>query len=185
MRRTGRWWYVPAVVAAVAAGCAPESVQRASFAMDEGYRRFSEAYLELDPVKVAALYTEDALYLQPNGDMVRGRAAITTIFADFFRGLRQSGREARIFFTSVDRRISGPLGYDVGYYDLVILVQGEVTGRDRGKFVTVWKRGPYGAWRIHVDGYSAAPQAGGRVPDAVDVEPEGSDSVIADTVIGQ
>lgn len=178
MRRRGARWLVSLLVAAAAAGCAPEPEQRASWAMDDGYRRFSEAYLELDAAKVGALYTADALYLPPGGDMVRGRPAITAIFADFFRALRERGRAPRIFFTSVDRRISGPLAYDVGYYELVTLAGGEVVGRDRGKFTTVWRRGPYGAWRIHVDSYSEAPQT--RPAITTPVEP-----ALSDTMPGQ
>lgn len=151
------------VTAAGLGACAAESAQQASRAIDEAYGRFSDAYLRLDANAVGALYTEDALYLEPGGDIVRGRAAIVEGFADFFRSVRERGREARIFFESVDRRVSGPVAYDVGYYDLLSHLSGEAVSRSRGKFVTVWKRGPYGNWRIHVDSYNQAP-----LPDVVD-----------------
>ncbi len=46
---------------------------QASAAIDSVYQRFSAAYRMLNADSVAVLYTEDALYLQPRGDMVRGR----------------------------------------------------------------------------------------------------------------
>ena len=49
------------------------------------YERFGQAYKRLDPDRAASLYTEDALYLPPGGDVRRGRAAIHETFESFFK----------------------------------------------------------------------------------------------------
>ena len=140
----------------VGARSAPGQVDPATAAaLDAGYDRFVAAYAAADPDLVAAVYTEDALYLAPERDVVRGRAAIREIFAAFLDPFRERGEPGPVVaFEIVDRAVSGDLAYDVGYY---ILGREGSERRSRGKFVVVWKRGADGAWRIHADGYSGVP----------------------------
>lgn len=136
-------------------------------AIDSVYHRFSVAYTLLDPDSVAELYTEDALYLPAAGDVIRGRPAIRTNFANFFGSVRESGRQVRISFVTLDRRTGSDLAYDVGYYTLESGPPGATPAVSRGKFATVWRRGLDGTWRIHVDAFSPAPPEPG---------PEGADT---------
>lgn len=74
------------------------------------------------------------------------------------RCIRESGGTARISFESVARRASGDLAYDVGYYTLQVeRADGTLRAPNRGKFTTVWERGPDGRWRIRIDSFSPAP----------------------------
>lgn len=140
------------------AACGREqSEEEISQAMDAVYARFSEGYATLDANVVGSLYTDDALYLAPEGDIDRGRADIAAGFHEFFERLRQQGRAARISFSSVDRGADDDVAYDIGYYELVTVAGRDTVGRSRGKFATVWKRGDDGAWRIHADSYSSVP----------------------------
>jgi uncharacterized protein (TIGR02246 family) len=121
--------------------------------IDGVYEQFAAAYDRLDPEAVAALYTEEALYLAPGSDVRRGRAAIRDVFAGFFDWVRGRPGGVAIRFEILARRVSGDLAYDVGYYRLRSRgPEGE--SEDRGKFVVVALRGADGAWRFAVDGYS-------------------------------
>lgn len=129
-----------------------------SAAMDAAYERFTRAYHLAEPDSVVALYTDDALYLPAGGDVRRGKETLRGEFA-FLDSIRESGGKALIEFESVDRGASGDLAYDIGYYRLrVARGDGTTTDPSRGKFATVWKRGADGAWRIHVDSFSPAPE---------------------------
>jgi uncharacterized protein (TIGR02246 family) len=125
--------------------------------MDSVYAAFSAGYAALDATAVADLYTADARYLAPGGEIRHGRDAIATNFADFFERTRAAGQRLEIRFDSDDRGVSGTMAYDIGYYRLERFAGDSLLGGGRGKFVTVWRRGTDGRWRIHADGYSGAP----------------------------
>lgn len=128
--------------------------------LDAVYARFSQAYAELDPDMVANLYTRDALYLSPSRDIDRGRERIRKNFAGMFQRTRDAGESLRISFDRIDRRVSGDLAYEVGYYTLVRTSASGERKTSRGKFTVVLVRGKEdGTWRFKVDGYSAAPPA--------------------------
>jgi len=122
----------------------------------EPYQRFSAAYATLDAQRVAASYAEDAFYLPPAGDILRGRAAIAERFESRFRKAREQGWTCRITFEFVDRVAAGDIRSDIGYYTIVTSEPGGHTERFRGKFLKVWRRDADGIWRIHADSYSAA-----------------------------
>lgn len=122
--------------------------------LDAHYARFSQAYVALDPDAVANLYTEDAFYLSPGSDIRRGRAAVRQEFASFFASVRSRGDSLRIVFTIVDRKISGGLAAEVGYFDLTSRPNVGEPRTSRGKFVVIWVRGIDGVWRFRTDTYS-------------------------------
>jgi putative oxidoreductase len=138
---------------AVTASPAPSTAEeREAFAAwDAVYESFRRAYGEADAAAVAAVYAEDAFYLGPGRDVVRGRAAIREAFAPFLEGAPPGTYD--VTFEIVEREVSGDLGYEVGRYDLRSR-KAEGEGRSRGKFTVVWKRGADGAWRIQSDTYS-------------------------------
>lgn len=141
---------------------APADEARVSAAMDSVYARFTQAYALGEPDSVLALYTDRPLYLPAGADEVlQGREALRTQFG-FLADAREAGRTLRIRFESVDRGASAGVGYDIGYYLLhAETVDGSPGPASRGKFVTVWLRGPDGRWRIHADGFSPAGGPGG------------------------
>lgn len=129
--------------------------------IDAIYARFSEGYRTLDAAKVAELYTDDASYLAPGRDLLRGRAAIEKSFEEFFADVKERRQRAEISFEVLERETAGSLGYEVGIYTL------RFHGADRqavnrGKFVVV-TRCEEKTCRFQVDGFSSLPP----IPDAV------------------
>lgn len=148
---------LPAALAAQAThrpGAAPHP------GLDAVYAAFSKAYETLDPATVANLYTEDALYLEPQSDVLRGRKAILDNFTGFFGSVREAGSTIRIRFEIVDRQVAGDLATDVGYFTLSRATKDGRDSTSRGKFVVVGKKQADGAWRFHVDSYSGIAEAG-------------------------
>ena len=90
---------------------------------------------------VIALYTSDGRVLPPNAEMASGGDAIRAVFG----GLIDAGIGGEL--TSIETRLSGDIGYDVGTYTL--RVDGEVI--DTGKFIETFQRGDDGEWRITND----------------------------------
>ena len=122
---------------------------------DDRYDRFSAAYASLDPDRIAAMYTDDALYLGPAGEIVRGRAAIRERHAGSSEGNSERRHVRRITFDFIDRVDAGDVRNEVGYYTITTSMPGHAT-TFRGKFVKVWRRASDGVWRIHTDSYSPA-----------------------------
>jgi ketosteroid isomerase-like protein len=115
--------------------------------MDAAYARFSEGYRTADAAMVADLYTDDAFYLQPGSDIMRGRPAVLDFFDSFLGPFRERGEPGPdLSFEILERRIAGPIGYDIGYF-LFASVRA-------GKFTVIWRLDADGVWRIHSDGYS-------------------------------
>ncbi len=122
--------------------------------IDDVYRRFSAAYKNLDAAAVANLYTDDALYLAPDSDVMRGREKILANFSGFFNSVKTGGGSLTISFRILERRVSGDLGYDVGIYTLTQTGANGETRIRRGKFVVVVRRMTNGEWRFQVDAYN-------------------------------
>ena len=149
------------VLALVLAGCAAQADDPArgadQAAIDALYARFSQAYADLDPAAVVALYTDDAYYLPGDDGPIRhGKDALARSFR-FLAQTREAGGRLHIAFRSVDRAIEGDLAYDVGYYRLASTRPDGAERVSVGKFTVVLKRQTDGTWRFHVDSFSDAP----------------------------
>jgi uncharacterized protein (TIGR02246 family) len=128
-------------------------------AIDAVYARFSEAYDQMDPEAVVALYTDDAYYLPgSDGAILHGPDDLRTAFA-FLARTKENGGQLAIAFRSVDRAIDGNLAYDVGYYRLTSQQPDGTARASVGKFTTVLVKGDDGQWRFQVDAFSQAPEA--------------------------
>jgi uncharacterized protein (TIGR02246 family) len=126
--------------------------------LDDIYLRFAEGYKTLDPAAVANLYTENAAYLPPGGDVMKGRQNIAKSFVGFFDSVEQRKGRLQISFRIVQRQVDTKLAYDVGIYTLTSFNDKGESTAGSGKFVVVAKRGEDGIWRFQVDGYSDMPK---------------------------
>jgi uncharacterized protein (TIGR02246 family) len=109
-----------------------------------------------DFATLADLYTEDGALLPPNGEAVRGRAAIRAFFDGFPRFTNLSVRE-------IEADGCGDVAWVWGTYTMQVVVPGaDGPVRERGKYLEVWRRGDDGVWRIARDMFSSdQPAAGG------------------------
>jgi uncharacterized protein (TIGR02246 family) len=117
----------------------PKEIREAIAAANRG---FLEAFARGDAAGAAAVYTEDAAILPPNGETMNGRAAIQ----GFWQGALDMGlRGATLETTELD--IYPTAAVEVGKYTLSV-AGGQVV--DQGKYIVVWKQ-EGGAWKWHRD----------------------------------
>ena len=98
-----------------------------------------------DPATIATLYAENGSVLPPNGDIVKGRAAIEAFWVEFL----SSGISVNVTDTNV--HASGDVGYKVGTYTIAS-AYGELL--DEGKYVEVWHYMD-GKWQMMYDMFSS------------------------------
>jgi uncharacterized protein (TIGR02246 family) len=108
--------------------------------------KFGEAVHQGDGAAIGALYTDDAAILPPNGEMIKGKAAIEA----FWKGGLEMGIKEAVL-TTVEVLGMGELAFEIGKYDLKIKPAGQAVIADSGKYVVLWKKQPDGAWKLHVD----------------------------------
>lgn len=126
--------------------------------IDAIYAKFSDAYDKLDAEMVSGLYTDDALYLTPDSDIMRGRDVISKSFSGFFDSIRSTGGNLEISFKIVDRRVDARMGYDVGVFSLTSIGKNGEVQISQGKFVVVAVRSKDGSWKFQLDTYSNLPK---------------------------
>lgn len=123
--------------------------------IDSIYNTFSEGYRTLKPELVANLYTENAAYLSPGGDIRFSRNEILKSFTRFFTNVKKTDRNMTIKFHIFQRKVEKNMGYDVGVYTLHYYKDGKMLSEHKGKFVVVAIKGKDKKWRFQVDGYSS------------------------------
>ena len=94
---------------------------------------------------VAALYTEDAVFMPPGAPSVTGREAIRGVMATFPPIL-----EARLVSDEIEG--TGDLLYSRGRYVMTM----EGMPADSGKYIEIHRRGADGTWRIAVDIFNSS-----------------------------
>jgi len=109
-------------------------------------RRFLHLFAMNDPAGIAACYTEDAQMLVANMDVIRGRAAIESVFK--FTAVRGHTLE----FQTEEIEVTGMTAVEVGRYTRR---RADGSTFDRGKYMVVWKR-VGDEWRIHRDMFSTS-----------------------------
>lgn len=123
-------------------------VEREQAALLEADRAFARTAVDRDFDRFLSFWAEDAAFLPSNAPMVTGREAIGADWAPLFNdpALRLTWEPLR---AQVAR--AGDLGYTVGAYELTRRSpEGNPTTR-RGKYLTVWKKQPDGAWKVILD----------------------------------
>jgi len=104
-----------------------------------------------DVSRATSLYAEDAVLLPPNGELIRGLAAIEACWKQL---LAQGLSEIRS--RSLASGFSGDLGFETGEFELTIRVPGGPIVQDRGKYLNVLRRGADGRWRTTFDMWNSS-----------------------------
>ncbi len=125
-------------------GCAQPRAQESS-ALAERAEAWQDAFNARDIEAVAALYTEDARMMPPNGPMGTGREAVR---ADL-QGLLDAGLTGTL--ETLETVVAGDLGYRVGTY---VLNAPDGSVADKGKFIEIWRLVD-GTWKISRDIYNS------------------------------
>jgi len=137
-------------------------VAQAQKAIEKGGAQFVEALNRGDAAAIAAMYTDDAILLPPNSEMIRGRQGVQ----EFWNTALQMGVKS-VTVTTVDTHVSGDTAYRVVKYTLTIQPQGQGSMIDSGKAVDLWKRQADGSWKVQVDIWnSSLPAQPGSQPEA-------------------
>jgi ketosteroid isomerase-like protein len=110
--------------------------------IEEGNRRFMEAFGRGDAAGVARLYTARAQLLPAHSDFVDG----TTAIQRFWQGAMDMGLKEAILET-LEVEGHGETAHEIGRYTLKTGT-GEVA--DSGKYLVVWKQ-EGGVWKLHRD----------------------------------
>jgi uncharacterized protein (TIGR02246 family) len=107
---------------------------------------WKQAYEAGDAAALASLYSEDAVYLAPYMEAIRGRSAIQTRLAEMFSVMT----ERQITIQRTDAGAAGDLAYGIGTYALEMRMAGaDQSTSDHGKYITIAKLGADGSWKIY------------------------------------
>lgn len=98
-----------------------------------------------DAATIAAPYAEEAVFVTPNGDVVKGRAGVAGLMKDRFARMGKV-RSGELVQDGTTRQ--GQFVYEWGHATLETERDG-VPGRSRGRYLTVWqKNATTGRWEI-------------------------------------
>ena len=125
--------------------CAREAASdesAASTAVEAMKATLTDALIHKDPAMVAALYSEDAVVLEPDGRVLEGRPAIAARIAALLPHVHG--------YSISSRRLdaSGQLAYDRETFQLTLADQDAAPRTITGHQIVVLRRQADGTWRI-------------------------------------
>jgi|HubBroStandDraft_6_1064221.scaffolds.fasta_scaffold175892_2 uncharacterized protein (TIGR02246 family) len=140
-----------ALFAAVACGCAsapPTSPKSARASLEKAELDFAAAVDTRGAAAWADYFADDGIAVDEKAQVTRGRDAIRARMAPVLAKVKISWHPTVIYVSA-----SGDMGFTSGPYEVTVPTQGGGPPRvvGRGSFVTVWKRGADGAWKILAD----------------------------------
>jgi uncharacterized protein (TIGR02246 family) len=130
--------------AADAATATSTDAGEARQAIEAGNARFIDANKRGDTSTVAANYADDAIVMMPNMTSWRGRDAVRRGFAGF---LSQAAVKDLTLKTE-DVAVTGDVAVETGSYEMTLQPRSGKEIKDKGKYITVWKRQGDGSWKI-------------------------------------
>jgi ketosteroid isomerase-like protein len=123
------------------------SVRRA---IEEGNRKLGSALERKSYDEIAALYTDEAKVLPPDGPIVSGKKAIASFWQEAAKGLGLLGAT----LTTLDLEVAGDTAYEVGEAQLKT-----TRGSAKVKYVVVWRQREDGIWQLHRDIWNSMPSS--------------------------
>jgi uncharacterized protein (TIGR02246 family) len=137
------------VLASLALGCAPaappDNTEEARAGIQAVNAEFMKRVEAKDAAGIAALYTDGAKVLPPNGPPVEGRAAIEQLFAGMLPGI------ARVQLDTVEVEGHGDTAHEL---EALAFFDANGTKVDEGKAIVIWKKVGE-EWKLHRDIFSS------------------------------
>lgn len=113
-------------------------------AIESANQRFIETLKRGDTSAITDNYATDAMVMMPNEASWRGTAAVRKGFA----GLLSQTAVKDFKGNTEDVMVGGDLAVETGTYEWTLVPKGGGEIKDKGKYMTVWKRASDGTWKI-------------------------------------
>jgi uncharacterized protein (TIGR02246 family) len=130
--------------AAGVAATAATDPNAARQAIDAANARFVEAAKQGDTTVIGTLFAEDAVVMMSNQPAARGIEGARKTFGAMFA----PGTVKDFSLKTEDVAVGGDLAVETGTYEMTMQPPGGREAKDKGKYVTVWKRQADGSWKI-------------------------------------
>jgi len=144
MRNTHTAWTLALALLLIVGCAAPQqyNTDEARAGIEATNVQFMDAFSAGEATGVAACYTEDAQFMPPNGEIVRGREGIQKAM----QGLIDAGIKG-IQFETVEVEGHGDTAYEVGR---ATLTGADGQTIDVAKYIVIWKK-VGDEWKLHRD----------------------------------
>jgi len=147
---------VMALLAAATASPAKVDVTAERAALFKADKAWSEAAVSKDVEKILSFWTDDAIVHPPGQPAVIGKDALRLYVTE---GFALPGFSIRWETSAFEVSASGDMAYGLGSNVVTIDdPQGKML-TERGRGVTVWRKGKDGGWKCVVDVWNAGPNA--------------------------
>ena len=132
--------------AATSGGTVASSAEVASVraSIEAANSRFLASFKRGDKAGLVANYADDALLMMPNEPQWRGRDGIDQGFTAFLSQMSLKDGGAM----TGDVMVAGDLAVETGTFAWTFAAKDGSEIKDKGKYVTIWKRQTDGAWKI-------------------------------------
>jgi len=113
-------------------------------AIEAANAKFLEAFKRGDKAGLIANYADDAVLMMPNEEAWRGRDGLDKGFTGFLSQVSFKDGAA----TTGDVMVAGDLAVETGTFAWTLQPKSGPEIKDKGKYVTVWKRQADATWKI-------------------------------------
>ena len=117
---------------------------------EDVWKPFMESYAALDTDAFMAVHTDDVIRISRDGKNIRQGAEYAESMKKNNDRSKKGNSKRTISFSFLERFATGDLAFEVGYYKVGILQEGEPTRYFYGKFQVVLKK-VEGKWKLFVD----------------------------------
>jgi ketosteroid isomerase-like protein len=114
--------------------------------------QWSKAADAKDLERTVSYVADDSVMLPPNAPVASGKEAVRKSWSDM---LALPGLAISWQTTKAEVAKSGDLGYTWGTYVMTVNDAKGNPNTDRGKYLTIWKKQPDGAWKSIVDTFNS------------------------------
>jgi len=113
-------------------------------AIEEANAKFLAAMKGGDAKAAASNYSEDAIVMMPGEPAWKGRAAILNGLDGFLKAMTMKEGATH----TEDVMVGGSMAVETGTFEWTLQPKSGAAVKDKGKYLTVWRRQPDGTWKI-------------------------------------